>query len=130
MEKFDYTVETKKSFDDAVAAVEAKSREKGFGVLHVHDVKATLAAKGFDREPLKIIEICNAKYAHQVLAKDIKISLMLPCPISVYREGGKTFISTLRPKVISDFYPQAGIEAIAAEVDRTVLAIVDEAGQG
>jgi len=55
MEKFDYTVETKKSFDDAVAAVETKSREKGFGVLHVHDVKATLAAKGFDREPLKII---------------------------------------------------------------------------
>ncbi len=44
MAKFDYTVETKKSFDDAVAAVEAKSKEKGFGVLHVHDVKATLAA--------------------------------------------------------------------------------------
>ncbi len=43
MAKFDYTVETKKSFDDAVAAVEAKSREKGFGVLHVHDVKATPA---------------------------------------------------------------------------------------
>ena len=61
--EFDYTVETKKGFDEAVLAVEAKSKEKGFGVLHTHDVKATLASKGFDREPLKIIEICNPKYA-------------------------------------------------------------------
>lgn len=126
MEKFDYTVETKKSFDDAVAAVEAKSREKGFGVLHVHDVKATLAAKGFDREPLKIIEICNPRYASEVLKKDVKISLMLPCPISVYREGGKTYISALRPGMISVFYPQAGVTALAEEVDKTVLSIIDE----
>ncbi|GAB4420562.1 MAG: DUF302 domain-containing protein [Thermodesulfovibrionales bacterium] len=126
MEKFDYTVETNKSFDEAVEAIEAKSKEKGFGVLHIHDVKATLASKGFDREPLKIIEICNAKYASEVLSKDIKISLMLPCPISVYVEGGKIYISTLKPRVIADFYPHADIKDIAEEVDRIVLSIVDE----
>ncbi len=126
MEKFDYTVETNKSFDEAVAAIEAKSKEKGFGVLHIHDVKATLASKGFDRESLKIIEICNARYASEVLKKDIKISLMLPCPISVYVEGGKTYISTLMPKVIAEFYPEADIKEIAEDVDRIVLSIVDE----
>lgn len=124
--KFDYTVETNKGFDEAVEAIVEKSREKGFGVLHIHDVKATLASKGFDREPLKVIEICNAKYASEVLSKDIKISLMLPCPISVYVEGGKTYISTLMPKVIAEFYPEAGIQSIAEEVDRIVLSIVDE----
>ena len=98
-----------------------QSKEKGFGVLHIHDVKATLAGKGFDREPLKVIEICNAKYASEVLSKDIKISLMLPCPISVYVEGGKTYISTLMLKVIDAFYPEAGIQSIAEEVDRIVL---------
>ncbi len=126
MEKFDYTVETNKSFDEAVSAIEAKSKEKGFGVLHIHDVKATLASKGFEREPLKIIEICNPLYACEVLKKDIKVSLMLPCPISVYVEGGKTYISTLRPKVIADFYPQADIESLAEDVDEIVLSIVDE----
>jgi uncharacterized protein (DUF302 family) len=127
MEEFDYTVETSKSFDEAVSAIEVKSKEKGFGVLHVHDVKATLAGKGFDREPLKIIEICNARYANEVLKKDIKIALMLPCPVSVYVQDGKTYISTLRPIVILDFYPQADIKALAADVDETVLSIVDEA---
>ena len=127
MEPLDYTVETKKSFDEAVEAVQAKSREKNFGILHVHDVQATLAGKGFRRGPLKIIEICHPKHAFDVLEKDVKISLMLPCPISVYVENGKTFISALRPKLMSGFYPQAQIEAIAEAVDRAITAIVDEA---
>jgi uncharacterized protein (DUF302 family) len=126
MEKFDYTVTTSKSVDDAILAVEAKSKEKGFSVLHTHDVSGTLERKGFPREPLKIIEICNARYASEVLEKDIKISLMLPCPISVYREKGTTYISTLRPKVIANFYPEADIKTLADEVDRIVLSIVDE----
>jgi hypothetical protein len=33
----------------------------------------------------------------------------------------------LRPRVIADFYPSAGVSAIAAEVDDIVLSIVDEA---
>ena len=79
------------------------------------------------REPLKIIEICNAKYASQVLNKDVKISLMLPCPISVYVQGGKTEISTLLPSSIAEFFPRAGIEELAAEVESVVLKIIEEA---
>ena len=127
MDKFDYTVETTKSVDEAVSAIETKAQEKGFRVLHVHDVQATLAAKGFEIEPMKIVDVCNAKFASQVLAKDKKISLMLPCPISVFMEAGKTYISALKPRVIADYYPDANIESIAKEVERVVLALVDEA---
>jgi len=124
---FEKTFLTQKSFDDAVAAIEKKTAEKGFRVLHTHDVAATLAGKGFRRDPLKIIEICNAKYASQVLEKDVKLSLMLPCPISVYVQGGKTCISTLLPSSIVEFFPEAGIETIAAEVEKAVLGIIEEA---
>ena len=75
---------------------------------------------------MKIIEICNAKYVDQVLAKDIKIALMLPCPVVVYEDGGKVIISALRPRTIADFYPSPGVAEIAAEVDKIVLSIVDE----
>jgi len=127
MTQIEYTVETCKPFEDAVKAVEAKSVAKGFGVLHTHDVAATLAVKGFKREPLKIIEICNARYANDTLAKDIHLALMLPCPVSVYTEQGKTFISTFRPSAISSFFPKAGVESIAAEVEKAILEIVNEA---
>lgn len=127
MKAFERTVTTDKAFEEAVSAIERNAGEKGFRVLHTHDVAATLAEKGFPREPLKIVEICNAKYASQVLAKDVKISLMLPCPISVYVEKGKTHISTLLPSSIVQFYPDAGIEGLASEVERIVLEIIEAA---
>jgi len=60
--------------------------------------------------------------------KDVKLSLMLPCPISIYVEGGKTtHISTLPPTSIAHFFPNAGIEGVAAEVKTVVLKIVEAA---
>jgi len=83
--------------------------------LHKHDIAATLAEKGYPRELLKIIEIPNAKNASQVLSKDVKLSLMLPCPISVYTEGGQTRISTLLPTSMVQFFPKAEIEKLLSE---------------
>jgi uncharacterized protein (DUF302 family) len=127
MNKFEYTVTTNKPFPEAVEAVEKKTTELGFRVLHTHDFAATLAEKGFPREPLKLVEICNAKYASQILEKDVKLSLMLPCPISIYVEDGKTHISTMLPTSIAQFFPDAGIEDIASDVETAVLKIVDAA---
>ncbi len=126
MSNFQYTVKTSKSFDAAVDSVEQKSAEKGFRVLHIHDFAGTLAEKGFPREPLKVVEICNARYASEVLKRDVGIALMLPCPIAIYRQNNEIFISTMRPSTLVDFYPQAGIRDIASAVEKTVLEIVEE----
>jgi uncharacterized protein (DUF302 family) len=96
-------------------------------VLHTHDFAGILAENGFTREPLKLVEICNARYANEVLNKDVGVALMLPCPIAVYTKDGKTFISTMRPSTLADFYPDSGIEGIAAAAEKTVLEIVEEA---
>jgi uncharacterized protein (DUF302 family) len=129
MDKFEYTVTTDKPFEEAVKAVEQKTTEAGFRVLHTHDFAATLAEKGFPRAPLKVVEVCNAKYASQVLDKDVRISLMLPCPISIYSQAGKTHISTLLPTSIANFFPHAGIEGIASQVEDAVLKIVRGAAE-
>lgn len=96
-------------------------------MLHTHDVAAMLAEKGFPRDPLKIIEICSARYASEVLNKDIKTALMLPCPVAVYTQAGKTFISTILPSTLVEFYPQAGIDEVASKVETVVLQIISEA---
>ena len=125
--EFDYTVTTTKSFNSAVDSVEAETAKVGFKVLHVHDVKETLEAKGFEIEPFKIIEVCNAKSAYTVLQADIKIGLCLPCKINVYIKGGQTFISGMRPIVLPQFFPDAKLGNLPEEVDRTIRSIVDNA---
>lgn len=129
MKSFEKTVVTTKSFDDAVAAIERKTADNGFRVLHVHDIGGMLTEKGFPRPPLKVIEICGAKYASEVLNKDVKISLMLPCPISVYVANDKTYVTTLLPSSMTDFYPKAGIEKLADEVEAILMKIIREAVQ-
>ena len=124
--QLDYTVATDKSFDEAVEAVVAATADAGFKVQFVHDVAATLAEKGFERERVTIVEMCNAKFASQVLAADVKIGLMLPCPIMVYAEEGKVFISTMRPTLIGGFFPEAGIQDVASEVESILTRVIDE----
>jgi uncharacterized protein (DUF302 family) len=123
----DYTVHTDKEFDQAVEAVMQATADAGFRVLFVHDVAATLAEKGFDRERVSIVELCNAKFASQVLAADVKIGLMLPCPIMVYAEKGQVFITTMRPTLIGGFFPDADISSVAAQVEAVLIGIIDTA---
>jgi uncharacterized protein (DUF302 family) len=125
--RLDYTVATDKAFDEAVDAVVSATTDAGFRVQFVHDVSATLAEKGFERERVTIVEMCNAEFASQVLAADVKIGLMLPCPIMVYAEGGEVFISTMRPTLIGGFFPEAGIGEVAAQVERILQGVIDTA---
>ncbi len=129
MKSFEHSVQTSKPFEEAVQAVERITASKGFRVLHVHDVAATLAEKGFHREPLKIIEICNAKYAHEVLQKDVMTALMLPCPIVVYAKSGQTHISTMLPSIMEGFFPDKGIGPVAEIVEKVAVEIVNEAAR-
>jgi len=129
MQNLGYTVRTAKSMDEAVSSVEQNTTAHGFRVLHIHDMAASLAEKGFAREPLKIVEICNAKYAYDLLAKDVTAALMLPCPIAVYQLKGQTSISTMKPSAIAEFFPGRSLEFVAEQVEAAVLAIVNESAQ-
>jgi len=122
-----YTCDTSKGFDEAVTKIEETAAAKGFRVLHIHDVKATLAEKGFEREPFKIIEICNSKFAHKALGITEDVGLFMPCKINVFTKKGKTVISAMRPALISEFFKDAELAPVADEVDAIVRSIVDEA---
>lgn len=125
--KFDYTEKTEKSFEGAVVSVRKATESRGWSVLHVHDLKEILAVKGFEQEPLKIVEICSGKYADQFLNSDRLISLCMPCRINVYAKNGNVFISGMLPGVLPQFFPNAGLEDLATQVEKDVKEIVDSA---
>jgi len=125
--EFDYTVTTAKTFDEAAQSVQDEIAKASMRVLYVHDVQKTLNEKGFVREPFKIIEFCSAKFANEFLNKDIKIGLCLPCKINVYIKDGQTFISGMRPIVLSQFFPQADLGERPKEIDQIIQNIINNA---
>ncbi|MBI2635729.1 DUF302 domain-containing protein [Candidatus Peregrinibacteria bacterium] len=127
---FDYTVTTSKDFDTAFASVQEEITKAGMRVLHVHDVQATLAEKGIQRDPYRIVEFCNAKYASEFLRADPKIGLCMPCKINVYAHEGTVFLSGMRPVVLPQFFPHVDLGDMPQEVDAIVRSIIDKAKEG
>ena len=124
LEHFVYRVESGKSFDEVVENIEKQTAEHKFRVLAVHNVKETLSEKGFEIKPLKIIEVCNAGFAHQALAKDIHVSLFMPCKFVVYTENDKTVVMLGRPTMISQMMPEAGLNELADGVEDTLKDVI------
>jgi uncharacterized protein (DUF302 family) len=127
VKRFLYTVATTKSFDAAVDALEKKVVENGFQVIHTYDVAASLRSEGISHGPLKIVEVCNVRYANEALQRDINVALMLPCPIVVYTDAGETLISTMRASALTTFCPDSDLGEIAASIEKVVRQIIDQA---
>lgn len=120
-----YTVITTKSFDQAVKSVEEQTQANGFRVLYVHDVQETLAEKDFKIQPLKIVEVCNAKFASSALDIDLVVSLLMPCKINVYSAEGKIVISTIRPTSLASIFNKKELRTFAEDVEKVLIKIID-----
>lgn len=124
-----YIIETGKSFDQASADLESAVKRHGYGVLHIHDLGATLRGKGiaFDEE-CKVFEVCNPGQAAKVLSADMRLNMALPCRISVFSEKGKTKIGLIKPvQMLSTLSQDAGIAQVAKEVEEKTIQMVNEA---
>jgi len=124
-----YIVETTKSFDQASADLEVTVKRHGFGVLHVHDLGATLRSKGiaFD-EQCRVFEVCNPAQAAKVMSTDMRLNMALPCRISVFTESGETRIGLIKPaQMLSALSQDAGLAQIAQDVEDKTIKMVDDA---
>jgi uncharacterized protein (DUF302 family) len=124
-----YIVESEKSFVQAAADLEAAVKRHGFGVLHVHDVGATLRGKGVAfTEECQVFEVCNPHQAAKVMTADMKLNMALPCRISVFTEKGETRIGMIRPgAMLASLSQDPALASVAAEVEDRTRRMIDEA---
>ena len=123
-----YIVPTDKTFNQASTDLEAAVQRHGFGVLHVHDLGATLRGKGIEfEEECKVFEVCNPAQAAKVLSVDMRLNMALPCRISVFTEKGTTRIGMIRPvPMLTVLSQDAALVQVAEEVEEKILQMIDE----
>ena len=51
----------------------------------------------------------------------------LPCRISIYEQGGKTTLATLRPTTLLALFDTPQLAEVAREVEETIVKIMKEA---
>jgi uncharacterized protein (DUF302 family) len=123
-----FEVESKKTIDKVCQDLEKAVVAHKFGVMTIHNLKETMKKKGveFDRE-CRIFEVCNPQQAKIVLEKNMEISTALPCRISVFAEGGKVKLATLKPTALVSQFNAPELENVAKEVEETLIQIMKEA---
>jgi len=119
---------TSKSVSEAAAALQTAVQAHHFGVMQVHNLKETMNKKGveFTRECL-IFEVCQPQQAKRVLDQNMSVSTALPCRISIYEEGGKTILATLKPTTLLAMFQTVQLEGVAEEVEDAMVKIMQEA---
>lgn len=125
-----HIIDSQKPLERVVKDLEEAVARHKFGVLGVHDLRAKMAEKGvpFDRE-CRVFEVCNPQQARKVLEANLEISTALPCRISVYQEGGKTRLATIKPTALIGLYGTPELKGVAREVELAITAIMAEAAR-
>jgi uncharacterized protein (DUF302 family) len=114
-----YFVKTlKMPFAQAIQHVTDALAEKGFGVLTVIDVRATMKKKlDVEFRPYTILGACNPQFAHKALQSEDKIGTMLPCNVVVQDIGdGRIEVAAVDPVASMQAVKNDKLAPIAGEV--------------
>lgn len=105
-------------YEQAVARTKEALAAEGFGVLSEIDVAATLKKKlDVDFRPYVILGACNPPLAHQALAEERDIGLLLPCNVIVYADDvpGRSVVAAMDP-----------VEALALTGNETIRPLANQ----
>lgn len=81
-------------FDETVSKLVAAVKAKGWSVPKVRDMNKTMAKHGVTmKRRVKIVEMCKAPYAKDVLGTDPQVSTLMPCAVGIYEREGKVYLS-------------------------------------
>ncbi len=122
-----YSKRTQRSLDEIDVRLREAAQRHKFGVLNVQDLRSTLKGKGIELgADCRVYDVCNPQAATEALHHDMSISTVLPCRISVFSDPRGRTIATLKPTDLLGATGLKGIEGVASQVEREILAIVDE----
>ena len=123
-----FEMETKKHLSEIDLALrEAAARHK-FGVLSVINLKEKMQDKGLDfASECSVFEVCSRFQAKRALEANGAVSTALPCRISVYGVAGSYKIATILPTAMMKIFGTPALDAVAAEVEKDIVAMIEEA---
>jgi uncharacterized protein (DUF302 family) len=123
-----YKVESSKSLPELDESLRTAVQRHKFGVLNVLDLKQTLSNKGIELgHECRVYDVCNPQAAAQALGHDMSVSVVLPCRISIFANGNKLTLATVKPTDLMKATGLAGVEQLATQIEGEISAIMNEA---
>ena len=113
--------ESTMSFEETADMVAESAQNNGWTVSHIYDLQASLKKKDFEVPQTYVFSLCNPSVAVNILGTDNErmASAVMPCRVSVYKKGEKTYVSTLNSKLFSRFLNKNAKHVFAEAHEKT-----------
>jgi len=116
---------TDRSYESTVEQCREALAQEGFGVLTEIDVQATLKKKlDVDVEPHVILGACHPPSAYRALTAAPEVGVLLPCNVTVAREGGRTVVRAMNPESALTMLENSTVAEVAKEVGAALERVV------
>lgn len=118
--------------ENTFSKVENKVREllqeQEFGIITEVDTQAIFKNKlGIDFRPYKILGACNPGFAHEVIEKDDKVGVMLPCNVCIQQKSENEIeVFAVNPLVAMKPVNAEGLEEFADEVYKRLNSVLEQ----
>ena len=121
-----YKKETALTFTNAAEKTRKTLIENGFGIITEIDTQKIFREKlAVESEEYLILGACHAKTAYEVLKNNKDFGLLLPCNVTVYTQGQKTYVSTVLPLSLIALSGDASLTELGKEIEARLKVVID-----
>ena len=82
--------------EDTCQRLKASIEANGWRCPAIRDMNVAVEKEGLSMAvPVRIVELCKADYAKDVLETNPEVSTLMPCALGVYEKDGKVYVTGL-----------------------------------
>lgn len=107
--------------------VKRAATSQNFNFIREQALDSGLVPEAQEDRRQHIVYFCNFTMLNSALETDPRVSLFLPCRITVVEHGGKVKIMSVNPRRLSKIFNNSELNAMCEEMTKRYLAIMEEA---
>ncbi|MGD9612995.1 MAG: DUF302 domain-containing protein [Kiritimatiellia bacterium] len=82
--------------EETCQRLKASIEANGWRCPAIRDMNAAIEKEGLSlKVPVRIVELCKADYAQDVLETNPEVSTLMPCAFGVYEQDGRVYVTGL-----------------------------------
>jgi uncharacterized protein (DUF302 family) len=113
------------NFESAMTLLQNTITGNGYKVTRVQRVDVGLEAKGYKTDRYRVVFYGKPGENEMLVSKYPKLIPYLPLSIAIFAEEGNTILTTARPTVLKQFYPEPELKLVFERWEKDLVDILD-----
>lgn len=109
-----------------MSTLQAAIAARGYKVAKVQRVDVGLEAKGYKTDRYRVVFFGRPGEVEKLAAEHPELIPYLPLNVAIFAEEGQTLLTTARPTVLKEFFPQPELAPLFERWEKDLGEIFDE----